>query len=258
MVIFLKSELAKHQKEISTLKKNDYYSLVKSLERENIILANQKKELSIELMKLKTTFEEGMNTHREEIQLHESQQIEHKSAIEYLEKSNNELQLNNRKLTTAIEEAKNELTTSKIQWSITKEEEYKKTIENFTHTIHDFIEYHNQQLSTIHEALAENVHETIDTKHCLFEEIKRITNQIDSLTNEIDDFKVQNLKKFSSPLNDNDADLSDMFSYLDKHIQKVSTQSLYFEAELNKKLHLLDELEHKMIQLANEIDNQTL
>lgn len=42
-IIFLKSEIAKYQNEISTLQSMDYYSMVNSLEQELSQLVNEKK-----------------------------------------------------------------------------------------------------------------------------------------------------------------------------------------------------------------------
>ena len=49
---------------------------------------------------------------------------------------------------------------------------------------------------------------------------------------------------------------SDILSHLDTQVQKVLTQSVHFEAQLDEKLRILDDLEYKLIQLTNDINNK--
>lgn len=81
---FLKSEIAKYQNEISTLQSVDHYSMVNSLEQELNQLINEKKELSVELMMLRKSFEKELSELHENIQLREEQRIKLISSIESL------------------------------------------------------------------------------------------------------------------------------------------------------------------------------
>ena len=256
MIIFLKSELAKYQNEISTLKESDYYSLVLSLEQENIQLGNQNKELSLELMKMRKAFEKEMNDLHEDIQSRENQRIKQISSIETLVKNKNDLQTENRQLTKAIEEAQKELTASKRHWPEQIEDDYRKSVENIDNMLRDFIQKNDQQFSTINEELIKSRSETIDINRYLLKEIKSKNNKIDRLMSEIDVLKKQQQKIPPSSVDDKAVSNSDMLPHLDKQVQKMLTQSVNFEVQLDEKLRILDDLEHKLIQLANEIENK--
>lgn len=256
IIIFLKSELAKNQNEISMLKKNDYYSLVISLERENSQLANQKKELSMELMKLRKAYEKELYNLHKDIQFRENQRIKQISSIEALVKIKKNLQTENLKLSKALEEAHQKLIASKINLLTPIEKDFRKSIENINNTLHDFIKKNDQQLSTIHEELIKIRSESNDINHYLLEEIKNKNNQLDILMGEIDELKEQHNKKNSTSLNDKAIIHSVLPSHVDNQIQKVLTQSMNFETQLDEKLRILDDLEHKLIQLANDIDNK--
>lgn len=256
MILFLKSEIAKYQNEISALKKNDYESLINSLEHENSQLANQKKELSLELMKLKKSFEKEMNTLHEDIQFRETQRIKQVASIEILVKSKNDLQKENSKLTKAIKEAHHELTASKLHWSEKIEKNLIQSVKNIDNTLRNFIQTTEQHLSTIKEELLKNSLETTEINGYLLKEVKNKSNKIDILMIEIDELKEQHQLKPAPPIDDFSSLNPKILAHLDNQIQKMFSQSLNFENQLDEKLRILDDLEHKLIQLTNEIDNK--
>ena len=215
MILFLKSELVKCQNEISKLKKSDYYSLVSHLEEENSQLAKQKKELSIELLKLKKAFEKEMNALHEDIQSRETQRIKMVSTIEDLVKSKKDLQTENTKLTKAIEQVHKSKPVLQ-QFEI----DLKKSIENIDSTLQHFILNNGQQFTTIIEELEKNKNEAIDINHYLLKEIKNKNNQINMLMDEIDQLKEQLHKKPSSPFAENNTPTIDskILSHLDTQV----------------------------------------
>ena len=258
MIIFLKSEIVKYQNEISSLKNSDDYSMVVSLEQENEQLANQKKELSMELMKSRKVHEKEMNALHEEIQSRENQRIKLISSIDALVKSKNELQEENKMLKKAIEEAHTELTPPKIHWPEDIIKDYVKSIENMENTLRDFIQKNNQQLSIIIEELIKNRSEAIDINLYLLKEIKTKSDKIDMLMNEIDKLKGQHYAKLLSSSNDKTEINSDTAPHLDNQVQNMFTQATNFEAQIDEKLRILDDLECKLIQLANQVSKQRI
>ena len=256
MIIFLKSEIVKYQNEISSLKNSDDYSMIVSLEQENQQLANAKKELSIELMKLKKAHEKEMNDLHEDIQSRENQRIKLITSIDTLVKAKNELQEENRLLKKTIEEARTELTPPKFPWQEEILKDYVKSVENIDNTLQDFIQKNKQQLSIIIEELIKNRSEAIDINLYLLKEIKSKSDKIEMLMYEIDELKELHHTKLSSSSTMKAEPNSETLSHLDIQVQKMLTQTTNFEAQLDEKIRILDDLESKLIQLANEVSKQ--
>jgi len=91
MIVFLRAELAKYKNEVKRLRDSDYYSLVLRFERENIQLTNQKKELSMELLKLKRDFEKATQNYYDHVQTIEKHKKKQISSIEALLKEKKKL-----------------------------------------------------------------------------------------------------------------------------------------------------------------------
>lgn len=255
-IIFLKSELAKYQTEITTLKESDYHSLVTSLEQDNNRLIAQKKELSLELMKLKKMFESKMNDLHEDIQLRESQRIKLVSSIEALVKNKNDLQAENIKLEKALKEAQKEVKASKFYWRELIETEYSKSVENIENTMRNFIENNGQQLANINDEWINSRNEVSAINQNLLQEMLTTSKKVDMLMSTVEELKEQNPKNSPSLLNDPAVINHTMLSELDNQVQKMFNQSSNFEAQLDEKLRILDDLEYQLIQLTTEIDNQ--
>ena len=252
MILFLKSELVKYQNEISALKNSDYSSLVSHLEQENSLLTKQNKELSIELLKLKKTYEKEMNDLHEDIQSRETQRIKLVSTIEALVKNKKELQTENTKLMKTIEQVlKSNINIPKLETDL------KKSIENIDQTLQEIMQKNSQQFSTILEELVKSKNETIDINLYLLRELTSKNNKIDLLTGEIDKLKEQLHRESISPGAENTTTInSNTLSQLDTQVQKMLTQSVNFETQLDEKLRILDDLEYKLIQLANDINSK--
>ncbi len=258
MIIFLKSEIVKYENELSTLKNSDYSSLVTSLEQENRQLTKQKKELSFELIKLRKAYEKELNNLHEDIQLRENQRIKLVSTIENLVENKKELQIENVKLTQTIKEIQNELAASKLHWSGKIEKHLLHFVDNIDNTLRNFIQKNEQHLTTINEELLKNSSEATEINHYLLKEIKNKSNKIDMLLIEIDELKEQRQIK-TSYYDDNSAAMNpNSLAHLDNQIQNMLTQSMNFEEQLDEKIRILDDLEHKLIQLAKEIDKQKI
>ena len=253
IILSLKSELIKYQNEISTLQNNDYSSLVSHLEQENNQLTKQNKDLSMELLKLRKTYEKEMNELHEDIQSRETQRIKLVSTIESLVKSKKDLQTENTKLMKAIEQVhKSNLTLPKQL-----ETDLKQSIENINSTLHEIIRKNGQQFSAIIEELVKNKNDAIDINLYLLKEIKTKNTKIETLMDEIEKLKEQLRNNPVSPFADSVNTINtDILSHLDTQVQKVLTQSVHFETQLEEKLRILDDLEHKLIQLANDISKK--
>ncbi|MGN7478297.1 multidrug ABC transporter ATPase [Solibacillus silvestris] len=256
IIIFLKSEIVKHQNEISTLKNMDYYSIVNSLEQENSQLINEKKELSLELRKMRKTFEKELNDLHENIQLRENQRIKLISSIEALVKKKVDLQKENKKLKVIIEKTENELSTTRLESPELILQDSMNTVENIDNTLWEYIKKSGQQLTAIYEELKKNRNEAIDINEYLLKEIQSKSDKIDMLMRENEELKEQHQKKLPSPLDNKAVKNTDMHFDLENQIQKLFIQTIDFEAQLDEKLRILDDLEFKLLQLANKIRKQ--
>ncbi|MER2113064.1 MAG: multidrug ABC transporter ATPase, partial [Solibacillus isronensis] len=132
-IIFLKSEIAKYQNEISTLKSMDYYSMVNSLGQELSQLVNEKKELSLELLMLRKSFEKELSELHENIQLREEQRIKLISSIESLVEKKENLQKENKQLKETIEK------TAKTEIPEARSENYIQAVEELNHLLRSFM-----------------------------------------------------------------------------------------------------------------------
>lgn len=259
MIIFLKSELVKSQNEMDKFQNNDYYSLAISLEQENNLLTNQKKELSRELLMVKRAFEKEMNKLHEDIQTRENQRLKLISSIGALVQKKNELLEENKKLTKTIKEIRKEEIAHSVLHSpnqITKG--YVKTIENIDNTLHDFIQKNSQQLALINDELTKNRSEVIDINLYLLKEIKNKSNKIDTLLCKIEDLKEKHYKQQLSYLENKPTDSSTAFPHLDNHVQEEFPQTLNFEDQLDGKLRILDDLEDELNQLAKKVNKHKI
>ncbi|WP_274308275.1 multidrug ABC transporter ATPase [Solibacillus daqui] len=251
----MKSELVKSQNEIDKFQKNDYYSLAISLEQENNLLTNQKKELSRELLNLKRTFEKEMNKLHEDIQSRENQRLKLISSIRALVQKKNELLEENKKLTKTIKETrKEEVVLPNLHSPEHIAKGYVKAIENIDNTLHDFIQKNSQQLTLINDELLKNRSEVIDINLYLLKEIKNKSNKIDMLMREIEDLKEQHYKQLLSFLDNKPTDSSAALPQLDTPVQKELSQATNFEDQLDEKLRILDDLESELNQLAKKVD----
>lgn len=259
MIIFLKSELVKSQNEMDKFQNNDYYSLAISLEQENNLLTNQKKELSRELLMVKRAFEKEMNKLHEDIQTRENQRLKLISSIGALVQKKNELLEENKKLTKTIKEIRKEEIAHSVLHSpnqITKG--HVKTIENIDNTLHDFIQKNSQQLALINDELTKNRSEVIDINLYLLKEINNKSNKIDTLLCKIEDLKEKHYKQQLSYLENKPTDSSTAFPHLDTHVQEEFPQTLNFEDQLDGKLRILDDLEDELNQLAKKVNKHKI
>ncbi|KOS63220.1 hypothetical protein FJQ98_24465 [Lysinibacillus agricola] len=251
MIIFLRAELAKYKNEVNRLRESDYYSLVLRLERENVQLTNQKKELSMELLKLKRDFEKKTQIYYDDIKAREIQKKKQISSIEALLKELEELRAENKLLKETLIVTKDELL------SVNSDTNYKTTIDVLENKLSDFTRDINQQMETIIEALERSRLEQANSDNLnkrLAKEIEEKSSTIEKLLQELAD-----VKKQSSSLSEKTMMNPEVLSHLDVQVNKVLTQSMDFEEQLNHKLRVLDDMEHKLNELTIEINtNKTV
>lgn len=113
MIIFLRAELAKYKNEVKRLRDSDYYELILRLERENVYLTKSKKDLSMELLKLKRNYEKELQLYNEEMERRELRRKKQIASIESLLKELTELRAENKVLKENIKEANAKLLTLK-------------------------------------------------------------------------------------------------------------------------------------------------
>ncbi|MFC9540398.1 hypothetical protein ACFTQ7_11015 [Lysinibacillus sp. NPDC056959] len=247
MIIFLRAELAKYKNEVKRLRDGDYYSLVLRLERENVELTKQKKELSMELLKLKRDHDRTIKTYFDDIQAREIQKKKQLSSIEGLLKELEELREENKLIKESLKFTKDELLLS-----MNSDANYKTTVDGLENKLNVFTRDIGQQMKSIIEAIERSHLEQADldnlNKH-LAKEIEEKSSEIAKLSEELAD-----VKKQSSSLSGKTKMDPEFLTRVDAQVNKVLAQSMDFEKQLNHKLRLLEDLDHKLNELTIEIN----
>ncbi|MFJ8514046.1 hypothetical protein [Lysinibacillus xylanilyticus] len=247
MIIFLRAELAKFKNEVKRLRDSDYYSLVLRLERENVQLTKQKKDLSMELLKQKREHEKKLKTYYEDIHAREFQRKKQLSSIEGLLKELEELRAENKLIKETLKSTKDEFL------SVKSDVHYKALVDGLENKLNVFTRDINQQMKTIVEAIERSRVEQTNSDNLN----KHIAEEIEGKSTEIE--KLSDVKKHSFSLSGKTMMNPEALLNLDVQVNKVLAQSIDFEKQLNHKLRVLDDLEHKLNELTIEINtNKTL
>ncbi|NOG29560.1 hypothetical protein [Lysinibacillus fusiformis] len=223
MIIFLRAELAKYKNEVKRLRDSDYYALVLRLERENIQLTRLRKDLSMELLKLKRDFDKELEAYDEEIQKRELQRKKQIASIESLLKELNELR------------EENKLLKDNIDISI-EETNYKSMMEELDKRFNDFTIVTGGQMERILETIEQSYRNKVETDSLyeqLVKELETKNLEIEKLTNEIKGYKNQS----------------------DDSRVKMN-ESINIDEQIDFRLRMLDELDQKLNELAFEINRE--
>lgn len=243
MIIFLRAELAKYKNEVKRLRDGDYYSLILRLERENVDLTKQKKELSMELLKLKRDHDRTIKTYYDDIQSREIQKKKQLSSIEGLLKELEELRVENKLIKESLNFTKDELLSMSSD---------KITVDSLENKLNVFTRDIGQQMKSIIEAIERSRLEQTDSdnlnKH-LVKEIEEKSSEVAKLSEELAD-----VKKQSPSLSGKTTMVPEFLTRVDAQVNKVLAQSMDFEKQLNHKLRLLEDLDHKLNELTIEIN----
>ncbi|MEY9977730.1 hypothetical protein [Lysinibacillus sp. RC79] len=246
MIIFLRAELAKYKNEVKRLRDSDYYSLVLRLERENVQLMQQKKDLSMELLKQKRDHEKKLKTYYEDIQAREIQKKKQLSSIEGLLKELEELRAENKLMKETLKSTKDEFL------SVNSDANYKTLVDGLENKLNVFTKDISQQMKTIIEIVErsrlEQANLDILNKNLALE-IEGKSTEIEKLSEELADVKKHNFSLSGKTMMN-----SEVLTHLDSQVNKVLAQSMDFEKQLNHKLRLLDDLDHKLNELTIEIN----
>ncbi|MFA1739626.1 hypothetical protein [Lysinibacillus fusiformis] len=223
MIIFLRAELAKYKNEVKRLRDSDYYALVLRLERENIQLTRLRKDLSMELLKLKRDFDKELEAYDQEIQKRELQRKKQIASIESLLKELNELR------------AENKLLKDNIDVSI-EETNYKSMIERLDKRLNDFTIVTGEKMEHIVETIEQSYRNKVEADSLyeqLVKELETKNLEIEKLTNEIKGYKNQS----------------------DDSKVKMN-ESINIDEQIDYRLRMLDELDQKLNELAYEINRE--
>ncbi|MBU5251199.1 hypothetical protein KQI46_04505 [Lysinibacillus capsici] len=228
MIIFLRAELAKYKNEVKRLRDSDYYALVLRLERENVQLTRHKKDLSMELLKLKRDFDKELQAYDEEIQKREAQRKKQIVSIEALLKELAELRVENKSLMDKIQASK-EAPIDPNERSI---------VEGIDKKLIDYTTMASKQMENIIETLEKYHREKVESdslhRHLLSElEMKNL--DIERLSNEIVTLKKQSKDSSTS-----------------------MKQGVNIDEQIDFRLRMLDELDEKLNELALEINSEQL
>ncbi|WP_312130046.1 hypothetical protein [Lysinibacillus capsici] len=228
MIIFLRAELAKYKNEVKRLRDSDYYALVLRLERENVQLTRHKKELSMELLKLKRDFDKELQAYDEEIQKREAQRKKQIASIEALLKELAELRAEKKSLMDKFQASK--------KASIDSNE--RSIVEGIDKKLSDYTTIASKQMENILETLEKYHREKVESdslhRHLLSElEMKNL--DIERLSNEIVTLKKQSKDSSTS-----------------------MKQGVNIDEQIDFRLRMLDELDEKLNELALEINSEQL
>ena len=244
MIIFLRAELAKYKSEINRLRDSDYYSLVLRLERENVQLTRRNKELSMDRLKLKRTLEREAKAYNEDIRRREIQRKKYISSIGALIKEKEHLRTEN----IGIQQTKKAIEDELLREEVAGKE--KLAIENLDTLLNSFVKEMNEKMDTILKTILKK-----DDNHVQDNVVKALEekdNEIDRLSVEVANLKNKNTSTFALA-SEKTSVSTEVFADLDAKIQKIITQSVDFEEQLDKKVRILDDLEQQLTQLALEI-----
>lgn len=240
-IIFLKSEVAKYQNEVTRLKKNDYYSLSSKLEEENFELKKQEKQLSLKLLKLQRDFEKEAKTLRKEIQDYEEKKTKLIDSIKYLAKEKDNLQTENIRLVKKLQSMQDGLTTNSANTA-------SPSTSNFELTFFDFIQKTNQQFEALQEAFKMNQSKF---NHNIIGKIEYESNKIKELLHTMKEARIS-----TASSNDKTSTNAKLISDLDNQIHMIYSKTLSFEKQLEQKLQLLNNVEQQLIELTNDIEEK--
>lgn len=228
MIIFLRAELAKYKNEVKRLRDSDYYALVLRLERENVQLTRHKKELSMELLKLKRDFDKELQAYDEEIQKREAQRKKQIASIEALLKELAELRAEKKSLMDKFQASK-ETSTDSNERSI---------VEGIDKKLSDYTTIASKQMENILETLEKYHREKVESdslhRH-LLSELETKNLDIERLSNEIVALKKQSKDGSTS-----------------------MKQGVNIDEQIDFRLRMLDELDEKLNELALEINSEQL
>lgn len=223
MIIFLRAELAKYKNEVKRLRDSDYYALVLRLERENVQLTRLRKDLSMELLKLKRDFDKELQTYDEEIQKREVQRKKQIASIESLLKEIAELRAENKLLKVS----------QKVSNEATIDTDYKVIVEGLEKKLSDFTSATGSHMEKMIEVLEKSYSDKIETDSLhqhLIKELERKNSEIERLSNE--------MEKQSNDMN------------------KEMKTSIHMDEQIDYRLRMLDELDQKLNELALEINRE--
>ncbi|MGE7109857.1 hypothetical protein [Lysinibacillus sp. NPDC047702] len=231
MIVFLRADLAKYKNEVKRLRDSDYYSLVLRFERENVLLTNQKKELSMELLKLKRDFEKAKKNYYDHVQTIEKHKKKQISSIEALLKEKEELRAENKVLKESLKDKQDELLSV-------------NSANGLENKLSDFAKGISQQIQKAIEAIENS---RLEQAHA--------DNLNQYLMKEIEE-KLDHINRHNSTTNlleERTMMKNDALIHLDAQVNKVLAQSIDFEDQVEHKLRILDDLEQKLNELATEI-----
>lgn len=281
-IIYLKAELAKSTDRLKKYDDTPEYVLIEKLEQEIFQLSNEKDALSDELNKLQEEMEKQMLDYKDRIHLYDMQRKTSLTTINHLEKTATDLRQMNKQLTEVIKVLKDGFNNDKYRMQKYDKQvsslhqklaEYKPTIELLEHNLIHFVEEANKQVYTQIEKLDTTVKDYTQYQKERLDLINQIEQKditIEELQQELLTVKEQNenelgQKPIIPPVTDEESLSStsisttapETFMQLEHQIKEVLGKSLDFEEKLDAKLIIINDLEHKLNQLAIEIDNRT-
>lgn len=260
MNIYLKSELNKYKKIVDKFRENDYYSLVLRVERENVRLKSEKKDLLRAHYKLKKESEKATNDYQQVTQFHEMQREKKNTSIELLLADKKYLQKKNKRLSEALKIVQDELGVYKQVWLKPSEADYEAFIKNIENIVTKHVQETSKQVQNVVEksiSTYEEMSKSDSIRTYLVMEIEERSKEIEKLRDELVYLKEKNESYLGSStysLKGNYLKNNKIVDFLDSQVKKVLEQSLDFEEQFDAKLRILNDLEKKLHDLSKDID----
>ena len=258
--IHLKSEVTKYKSIVDKMKDNDYYTLVLRVERENVRLKSEKKELLKTLYYMQKELRQTQEQAKQVNQHHENQRQKKISSIELLLADKNYLQNKNNQLVKKVKKMRGELKVYRQAWLKPNEANYTDFIQRVERILTEHMQETTKQVSYV-----------VDRSQNIIEEISRLNSERNYLVEEIEEKKIEieklkdqliSLQEMSSRLNASSshtvrepyAKNYKILDYLDTQVKKILEQSLIFEEQYEEKLRILQHLEQQLHMLSYEIE----
>lgn len=282
-MIYYKAELEKYKGKVSDYENNYHYSQLTKLKEDNVQLLEDKERLSCELDELKEKYHQELQVLNKQITAFTAQEAQIRSTVsnqllelQKLEKENTLLldeiillQETKNDLHRTIEIIKKQLTSTNLELlqnksdiekltnenialknSLNKQKSYKNELQNENGNLNQENKQFKLKIQQLEEAFERNEWFRNEMKH-MHKNQHETNAKIEDLKKMIDwNHHHHNLISYFN----NTSDELIILSQLHDQFQELLKQSFDYEEKLDLKIILINELEHKLQTLTNEIE----
>ena len=260
LTIHLKSELKKYKSIVDKMKENDYYALVLRVERENVQLKSEKKDLLEALYYTQKELKQAQEQANQTMQHQEIQRQKKILSIERLLADKNFLEKKNKRLVEAVHKMQDELSIYRQVQGKPNEEDYQQFTKKIEQLLALYMQETMQQVSHVvnhSQYIIEGINQSYSERDSLLREIEEKNSEIEKLREEMIYLqeKSNRLSGSSSyPMKGSFIKNDKILDYLDTQVEKIIEQSLIFEEQYEEKLRILEDLEQQLQHLSNKME----